>query len=301
MIAAGVNPLLAADLATRFQVHRWPDDVDPAAEVLVASIAEVDVAMLDRLPKLRLVATSGAGYDYIDVKALKARGIALSNARGTKDVCGADHAVGLLLDCVRGISEADRFVRTGRWPGSRFRSARRFAGRRVGIYGMGGIGGAAAKRIAAFGCEVGYHNRSPRAGLPYRYFADLKLMAEWCDDLVIACPLTPQTRGSVDAALIAALGPEGCLVNIARGEIVDQEALIDALERKVLGAAGVDVLEGEPDVPARLLALDNVVMTPHVAVQTRESQADTRRLVIANVESFLATGRLISPIDLGQI
>jgi len=166
---------------------------------------------------------------------------------------------------------------------------------------MGGIGGAAARRIAAFGCEVGYHNRNPRGDLSYRYFADLKSMAAWCDDLVIACPLTPETRGTVDAAMIAALGPEGCLVNVARGEVVDQKALIDALEERALGAAGVDVLEGEPEVPARLLALENFIITPHIAVQTAEAQAETRRLVIANVESFLATGRLITPIDLGTI
>src|SRR5581483_4723561 len=178
VVAAGVNSLLATELDKHFRVSFWPEVADPSAEVLVASVATVDVPMLDRLPCLRLVATSGAGYDYIDVKALKDRGIQLSNARGTKDICGADHAMALLLDAVRRISAADRFVRAGRWPGAKFPMSRRISGRKLGIYGLGGIGGAVAPRAAAFGIEVGYHNRRPRPDVPWRYFSDLSAMAE---------------------------------------------------------------------------------------------------------------------------
>jgi lactate dehydrogenase-like 2-hydroxyacid dehydrogenase len=207
----------------------------------------------------------------------------------------------LLLDAVRRISAADRFVRAGRWPGAKFPMSRRISGRRLGIYGLGGIGGALAPRAAAFGIEVGYHNRGPRPDVPWRYFSDLGAMAEWCDYLIIACPLTPATLHSVDRPILEMLGPEGCLINIARGEIVDQQALIEVLENGALGSAGLDVFENEPEVPERLLALESVVLTPHIAVQTPETQADTRNLVISNVESFFATGRLLTPIDLSGV
>jgi lactate dehydrogenase-like 2-hydroxyacid dehydrogenase len=293
----GLGDPFAQFLAARFTLHRMPDAIDPSSPVLAAA-AKVDAALLDRLPGLRLVAVFGAGFDYIDTDALRRRGILLANTPGLTDACVADLAFGLLIATQRRILAADRYLRDGKWKQARFPLAPRFSGRRLGILGLGRIGAAIARRALGFDLEIAYHNRNARPDLPYRYFEDLAALAEWSDYLVVACPATPATRHRVDAKVLAALGPQGILVNIARGAVVDEAALVAALERRGIAGAGLDVFEHEPQVPERLVALDNVVLTPHLAGGTRETWDDCYAGVAANIDSFLRTGRPVTPVDL---
>lgn len=294
----GLNDGLAAVLSKRFRLHMLPDSIDPTAEVLVALGRRVDEALIGQFPKLRLVAVLGAGYDHVDTGLLHRRGIALANTPGLTDACVADLAMGLLIAAQRGMVAADRYLRAGRWPQARFPLMPRFSGRRLGIYGLGRIGTAIARRAAGFDLEVAYHNRRPRTGIGYRYVDDLAALADWCDYLVVACPATPETRGRVDAQVLKALGPDGILVNIARGAVVDERALVAALESGTIAGAGLDVFEREPAVPDKLLAMENVVLTPHIGGGSRETWDACYAGVAANIESFFRTGRAATPVDL---
>jgi lactate dehydrogenase-like 2-hydroxyacid dehydrogenase len=294
----GLTEVFAAALASRFRLHRLPDAIDPASEVLVAFGRPVDAALLDRLPAVKLVATFGAGFDNVDVATLARRGIMLANTPGLTDTCVADLTIGLLIATQRRMVAADRHLRAGRWPQTRFPLARRFSGRRLGIFGLGRIGVAIARRAAGFDLEIGYHNRQARPELPYRYFDDLEALAAWSDYLVVACPATPETRHRVNAAVLRALGSEGIVVNIARGAVIDEAALIAALETGTIAGAGLDVFEREPEVPAALPAMDNVVLTPHIAGGSQETWDDCYAAVIANIESFFRTGRPNTPVNL---
>ena len=296
----GVADAFAEVLAAHFHLHRMPQSFDPKARVLVALGEKVGGKLLDRLPALGLVAVLGVGFDHVDTAALRARGIALANTPGLTDGCVADLAMGLLIAVQRRAFAADRHLRDGRWPQQRFPLAPRFSGRRLGIYGLGNIGAALARRAAGFDLEIGYYNRHRRSDLAYRYFADLESLAAWSDYLVVACPASPETRRSVDARVLKALGPEGVLVNIARGAVIDEAALIAALETGAVAGAGLDVFEHEPQVPAKLMALDNVVLTPHIGGGTRETWDACYAGVIANIDSFFRTGRPVTPVDLAK-
>ncbi|MCK6450149.1 MAG: 2-hydroxyacid dehydrogenase [Alphaproteobacteria bacterium] len=294
----GLGDPFARALAARFTLHRMPDAFDPRAEVLVSVGARVDDALLDRMPALRLVAVLGAGFDYVDIAALRRRGIQLANTPGLTDACVADLAMGLMIAVQRRVLAADRYVRDGKWLQGRFPLAPRFSGRRLGIFGLGRIGAAIARRALGFDLEIAYHDRARRPDLPYRHFDDLGALAAWSDNLVVACPATPETRHRVDAGVLRALGREGVLVNIARGAVIDEAALVQALEAGTIAGAGLDVFENEPQVPPRLLALDNVVLTPHLAGGTNETWDACYAGVIANIESFFRTGRPSTPVDL---
>ena len=290
------DPLVEA-LSARFRVHRAPGALDPSAPVLVTLGFPVDAPLLDRLPRLNLVASLGAGYDHVDVAALRTRGIQLCNTPGLTDACVADAAMGLLIAVQRRLVSADRFLRAGKWPQQRFPLMPRFSGRRLGILGLGRIGLALAKRAAGFDLEIGYHNRRVRAELPFRYFETLEALAAWSDYLVVACPATAETRHRVDAGVLRALGPEGIIVNIARGAVVDEPALIAALESGAIAGAGLDVFEGEPEVPARLVSLENTVLTPHLGGGSRETWAACYAAVVENIEHFFRTGRPLTPVN----
>jgi len=296
---AGINEPMAEELRRHFDFFRYPDTHNPDAEVVVVMTQKVNDAFLDKFPKAKLIAGTGAGYDYADLAALKRRGVQLCNGAGTKDTCGADFAMGLLIATVRRMAACDRHVQNGNWVRFRMPPTRRVSEKKIGIYGLGSIGAVLARRALGFDMEVGYHNRRPRPEVPYRYFGDLLSMAEWCDYLVCACPLTPETRYSVNAEVLKALGPEGTLINIARGAVVDQRALIEALDKGIIEGAGLDVIEGEPEVPKELLGRDNVMITPHVAVITLETQAYTRSAVVDNIETFFRTGTPGRRVDLG--
>ena len=202
-----VMPHFAAEIAKRFRTHRCEDGSDPETEAIISQFAPVKTPLIAKYPKLKLVATTMAGYDAIDIGTLRERGILLSTRQSIPDPCVSDLTMGLLIGAVRRIPAAERFTREGKWPGNRFTMTHRVSGRRMGIYGMGRIGKGIAQRAAAFDMEVGYHNRAPKADSPYRYFPTLMGMAEWCDYLVVACPLSKATHHSVTREVIAAVGP----------------------------------------------------------------------------------------------
>ena len=274
---------------------KLPPGVAGQVEAVIAS-RPVDAGLIAALPQLRLIAIPGAGFERIDLDAARARGVAVVNAPGTTDGCVADMAFALLLAVARRIVTGDRFVREGRWPGGAFPLAPRLHGRRMGILGLGGIGMAIARRAAGFDMPVSYHNRRPRDDVPFAYQSTPRDLAAAVDVLVIACPGGAATRHLVDAEVLEALGPRGILVNIARGTVVDEAALILALENGTIAGAGLDVFEHEPQVPARLLALDNVVLMPHRAggtVETWEDVCDAAKAALhAHFRGDALTGRV---------
>jgi hydroxypyruvate reductase len=298
IVGLGLTDEVAARLARDFALIQPPATFDPAAPVIVVQNARVDRPEMARQPGLKFIAVFGAGYDRVDLVAMRERGIALANTPGITDTCVADMAMALLLATSRQICAGDRHVRAGRWPQGRLPLATRFSGRRLGIFGLGGIGAAIAKRAAGFDLEIGYHNRRQRSGLPYRYFEDLGALAEWADYLVVACPASPETYRRVDAGVLAALGPSGILINIARGSIVDEDALVEALEKRTIAGAGLDVFAHEPNAPPRLFALDNVVLAPHVAGSTHETWDEASALLVRNLDHFFTTGRPLTPVAL---
>jgi lactate dehydrogenase-like 2-hydroxyacid dehydrogenase len=278
------------------------DDLDArtAAEATVAvtsGVWGVRAEHFDRLPGLGAVVNFGVGYDSTDVAEAARRGVAVSNTPDVLTDCVADTAVGLVIDVMRRLSAGDRFVRRGEWADGRVPAlARRVTGARVGILGLGRIGLAIARRLAAFDATISYHNRSERTDVPYAYAASPVVLAKSCDVLVVAAAGGPDSRHLVGADVLDALGPDGFLVNVARGSIVDEEALVDALEDGRIAGAGLDVFSDEPRVPAALLDRDDVVLLPHVGSGTVETRAEMVELVLANVDQFLKTGTLVTPV-----
>lgn len=240
------------------------------------------------LPQLEIVCALGAGYENIDVAAARRRGIVVTNGAGTNDVTVADHAMALLLAVARGIPQADARVRRGDFGRSSYRQPMIF-GKRLGILGLGQIGMQIARRAyLGFEMPVGYHARTMRADVPYLYHPTPEALAEWADFLVIATPGGSATRHLVGATVLKALGPGGYIVNIARGSVVDTAALIDALQTDTIAGAALDVVEDEPNVPAALVALPNVIFTPHVAGRSPEAIAATATLVLQNLAAHFS-------------
>lgn len=256
--------------------------------IATRAVLGVPAGVIEALPNLGLVLSLGAGLDRIDQPALAARGITLACTADqfTEDV--ADFALGLIYAAQRGIVAADRFTRGGAWLGARFPTTRRVSNRRVGIVGLGRIGGRIAEKCAALGMAVAYHSRAPRPDCPYRYQRDLLALAEASDILVLACAASEAARNLVTAEVLAALGPEGILVNIARGSVVDEAALLDALELGKLGGAALDVFAREPAFDQRFLALENVVLTPHAASFTFEARQAVIDHLLAEAHRFFA-------------
>jgi lactate dehydrogenase-like 2-hydroxyacid dehydrogenase len=247
------------------------------------------------LPKLELICALGAGFENIDVAAARERGITVANGAGTNDACVADHAMGLLLATVRGIPQLGVALHQGVWRDA-LPLPPSVSGKRLGIVGLGTIGKQIARRAAAFDMAIGYHNRSPRNDVPFTYFATLHDLAEWADFLVIATPGGTGTRHMVGAAVLDALGPQGFVVNIARGSVIDTAALAQALREGRLGGAGLDVYESEPLPPAELLGLPNAVLTPHVAGWSPESVAETVRLFLENSQRHFSGQPVLTPV-----
>ena len=244
----------------------------------------VDAALLERLPRLDIVAVHGVGHDGIDRAALAARGIALAITSDVLTADVADLAIGLWLAVERRIVANDRTVRGGGWS---VPLARRASGRRIGIYGLGAIGRAIAARAAPFAAELFYTARSAKPDVPWRFVAGLDALADASDVLFIAAAAGPGTVGAVDAGVLAALGPAGVLVNVARGSLIDQPALIAALAAGGIAGAGLDVFADEPDVPAGLQT-DRVVLSPHQGSATIEARAAMAALVVANLDAHFA-------------
>lgn len=268
-----------------------------AVEALVTSSRYgCDAALLDALPNLRAICSFGVGYDAIDVEAARRRGVVVSNTPDVLNDCVADLALGLILDCARRLSEGDRFVRAGGWLAGDLPLGRQVTGKRLGIVGLGRIGRAVARRAQGFAMEVRYHNSKPAPGTDYRYEPSLPALARWADFLVLTCPGGPRTHHLISAEVLEALGPEGILINVARGSVVDEAALVRALEAGRLGGAGLDVYADEPNVPDALRRRDDVVLLPHVGSGTVETRLAMENLVHDNLAAFLAQGRLLTPV-----
>ena len=256
----------------------------------------VTADLIERLPGLGVIAVTGAGYDRIDMAAVRARGIQVCNAPTATHACVADMAMGLYLAVARRIVFNDRYVRDGKWPQGRPATTHRASGRRLGIWGLGGIGREVARRAEAFRMPIHYHNRRPVPGCPtpMRRASPSSRLPSTC----WSAPCRPprETAGAVDAEVLEKLGPDGILINVARGSVVDQPALVAALVDKRIGGAGLDVLDGEPQVPEALMGLDNVVLSPHTAGATFETWEDVTQEVLANLDAFFATGRVLTPV-----
>jgi lactate dehydrogenase-like 2-hydroxyacid dehydrogenase len=264
----------------------------------IASMAPVDAALIDALPKLEIIANFGVGYDAVDASHAAAKGIMVTNTPDVLTEEVADTALGLLINTVRELPKAERWLREGRWPkeGSYPLANATLRGRRAGIFGMGRIGTAIARRLEALGMPVAYYNRSPVAGSPYAYYPSLRELAEAVDTLICVAPGGKATEKAVNAEVLAALGPNGVLVNIGRGSSVDQDALIAALESRTIHAAGLDVFADEPNVPERLLNLPNASLLPHVGSSTVHTRNAMAKLQVDNLISWFGEGRALTPV-----
>jgi lactate dehydrogenase-like 2-hydroxyacid dehydrogenase len=300
------RPDVSERLGQRFRLHRLeaaPDcdaflsEVGPRIRGLaVGAMTPIDGALFDRLPNLEIVSSFGVGYDTIDVGEAARRGICVTH---TPDVLSdevADLALGLLLATVRRIPQADRYLRAGLWRQASFPLTTSLRERRAGILGLGRIGRAIATRLEAFGVHVAYHGRRPQDDVPYAYHDSLIGLAEASDILIVAAPGGPDTRGIVDAAVLAALGPEGIVVNIARGSLIDEAALTAALKAGTILGAGLDVFENEPHVPEDLAALDNTVLLPHVGSGSHYTRAAMGRLLTDNLFAWFDGQAPLTPV-----
>lgn len=301
------EPTFDDELVARYDIPELPDGprraeflVKHAAEfrVLVTSgLAGVDADTIAALPNLEVIINNGAGVDSIDLEAAGQRGIGVSNTPDVLSDSVADTALGLILMTLRCFGAADRYVRAGRWTREgRFPYARDVSGLHVGILGLGRIGSAIATRLLGFDCAIAYHNRHRIDGSPYRYAESPRELAGSVDVLVVATTGDQRTRNLVDRPVLDALGPEGYLINIARGSVVDQDALVELLAGGGLAGAGLDVFVDEPNVPAALLNLDNVVLFPHIGSATARTRRAMALLAIRNLDSYLSTGELVTPV-----
>ncbi len=289
--------------ATLHRLWRAPNQeaalaaIAPRIRAVVATwhTAAVDAALMRRMPNLEIVVSFGVGYDHIDAAWAGAHGIVVTNTPGVLDEDTADIAMALTLAAVRRLPQAERYLREGRWPNAPFPLTASLRERTMGILGLGRIGKQIAKRAEAFGLDVVYHGRKAQDEAPYLYYPTLLAMAKACDILVIAAPGGPQTRHIIDRDVLAALGPDGVLVNIARGSLVDEAALIEALRDGTILAAGLDVYENEPHVPPTLLELDNLVALPHVGSASRHTRQAMADLVVANLFSWIDGNGPLTP------
>jgi lactate dehydrogenase-like 2-hydroxyacid dehydrogenase len=302
LMTAPMHPVVAEVLESRFTLHRLWDQADRAAYLAeigprIRGVAtstlfgRVGSELFDSLSNLEVVASFGVGYDNVDVGAAATRGIVVTNTPGVLDDDVADLTVGLLLATLRQIPQADRYLRDGRWLERAFPLSATLRGRRIGIVGLGRIGKAVARRLEGFGVEVAYHGRSRQPGVAYAYHATPVALAAASDVLIILAPGSAETSHLVDTDVLAALGPDGVLINVSRGSLVDQPALIAALQTGAILAAGLDVYADEPRVPEALIALPNTVLLPHVASASAATRAAMARLVAENLIAWFDTGK----------
>ena len=306
MTAPFPTPVIAALDATTTLHRLWEHDDRKAflAEVgpdirgvaTNGQFGRVEAQLFDSLPALEIVASLGVGYDNIDIAAAEERGIVVTNTPGVLDDEVADLAMGLLLATVRRIPQAERYLREGKWRGGAFPLSPTLRGRRVGILGLGNIGKALARRLDGFDVTIGYHGRSRQDDVAYDYYATLLEMAQTCDVIVALVPGGAATRHMIDADVLRALGPDGILINVARGSVVDQQALIAALQDKTILAAGLDVFADEPNVPQALIDQHNAVLLPHIGSASEATRAAMGQLVVDNLTAWFAGRRPPTPV-----
>lgn len=302
--AGALMPGLEARLAAAFDLQRL--DTQPDADTWLAEHGEgivgvatsaaqgCDAALIDALPSLKVISSFGVGLDKIDVDAAARRGIAVGYTPDVLNDCVADLAMALMLDVGRGMSAADRFVRRGEWLERRFPLGRKVSGANLGIVGLGRIGRTIAQRATGFEMPTRYHSRNPVAGVPWGYEPVLHELARWADYLVVITAGGAGTRHLIDAEVLDALGPEGFLINVSRGSVIDEPALVKALREGRIGGAGLDVFDREPHVPGELMHLDNVVLLPHIASGTQETRHAMADLTFDNLEAFFREGKVLA-------
>lgn len=302
------SPTANAELAERYEVLELWKAQDPIAflheqaqdvEVIATSaVMGCKAEVIAALPKLKAICSWGVGYDTINVEAAHARNVLVSNTPDVLNDCVADLAWGLMLACARNITWGDRFVRANDWENKKamITLGTRVSGKKLGVVGLGRIGEAIARRGLGFDMDVAYHNRNPRNDVTYAYKSSLVELAAWSDFLVIATVGGASTKHLINEAVMRALGPKGMLINIARGSVIDEQAMVKLLSEGALGGAGLDVFEHEPKVPDALKSMNNVVLMPHVASATNETRRAMLDCLLQNLESFFATGKIITAV-----
>ena len=307
MPAKGMD-LIEEQISARLPLHRlwlepnpdlWLAEWAPRirAIAMTGGHAPLDEAYMRQYPKLEIISSFGVGYDNIDAKAAARLGITVTNTPGVLDDEVADTALGLMIMTVRQLPQSERYLRAGQWTAKgNYPLSPSLRGRTVGILGLGRIGKAIATRVSAFGLRVAYHGRHEQADVPYRYYSSLVDMAKAVDVLIVIAPGGPATRHIINAEVLQALGPDGVLINVARGSLVDEKALIEALRNKTILAAELDVFENEPSVPQELIALENAVLLPHVgsaSVKTRRAMAEC---VVSNLFAWADGKPPLTPV-----
>jgi lactate dehydrogenase-like 2-hydroxyacid dehydrogenase len=300
------RPVLAKGL-TDFTVHSLTGVTN--RDALLASVAHVramavsapvlpiDHALLARLPKLEIISSFGVGYDHIDALAAAERGIVVTHTPDVLTEEVADTAIGLLICTVRELPQGERHVRAGKWLKGNYPLSRAtLRNRTVGLVGMGRIGLAVARRLEPFGVPIVYHTRQPRPELAYRHYPQIIDMARAVDTLIVIVPGGPATRNMIDATVLEALGPDGILINVARGSVVDEDALIAALRARKIMAAGLDVFVEEPEVPEALLTMDNVVLLPHLGSASVFTREKMDQLLVDNLRAWAKRQPPLTPV-----
>jgi lactate dehydrogenase-like 2-hydroxyacid dehydrogenase len=307
LLVGARKPVLINGLEPKVNLHDYLGAKDKDA--LVASIADkvraiaiaytankVDAAFMQKFPKLEQISSFGVGYDHIDAKWAGEHGIIVTNTPEVLNEEVADTALGLLLCTVREFPQAERYVRAGKWVNAQYPlSKATLRNRKVGIVGMGRIGKAIAKRIDAFGVPVVYHSRNPQS-VDYQYYPNLIDMARDVDTLMIIVPGGAATKNLINAEVLKALGPNGIVINMARGSVIDEPALIEALKNKTIYSAGLDVFVNEPEVPKELLEMDNIVLFPHLGSSTEVTRAAMDQLVVDNILAWAAGKAPLTPV-----
>jgi lactate dehydrogenase-like 2-hydroxyacid dehydrogenase len=300
-----LSPLLEPQLRAVFNLHDRLHETDPAAFAKIApsirAIAasgesKVPATLIAQLPALEIISVFGVGYDGVDVAAAKARHVMVTHTPNVLNDDVADLAMGLMLAAARQLPAADRYVKEGQWPKGPMPLARKVSGARLGIVGMGRIGQAIAQRALAFNMSVAYTARSAKANIPHAYYPNATALAAESDYLVVITPGGEGTRKLINAEVLKALGTKGILVNVARGSVVDETALIDALQNGVIGGAGLDVFEAEPNVPEALRALPHVVLAPHIGSATQQTRQAMADLAFNNLKSHFDGHAVHTPV-----
>ena len=269
--------------------------------IVTMASATINSRIINALPALGIICCRGSGYDGVDMAAARARGIAVTNAPGLSSSSVADMAMGLLIACARNMVAGRQVIEQGLWRDDTIHSALRvrgLTGCRLGVFGLGAIGSKIAQRAEAFEMKIGYHNRQPHPVTRHRYFATLQDLADWADVLMVSVRASAENRHSINSQVLGALGKGGFVINVSRGSVVDEGALVQALSSGVIAGAGLDVFEHEPAVPPSLLAMPNVALTPHMGADTETVQTQGLRLVIDNLDSFFANRPLLTPVSI---
>ena len=293
--------IMQAEIDRRFTPIRHPDPKAPVpagefTAILIRSNTKLSEDLLQKIPSIRMVATCGVGYDNLPLAYLTEHGIKASNTPGVLNDAVCELAIGMMLALLRQLPEAHEYVKSTAWSKAPFRLTTTLAGKRVGIAGMGRIGQDLAKRLEPFKVDIAYSGPSKKS-LPYAYYPDIQALAKASDVLFLACPATPDTDKMINTAVLEALGPSGYLINIARGSVVDEDALLYALQHKMIAGAALDVFENEPNPSAALISLDNVLLTPHIGSATAETRIAMTNLAVDNLEAFFKQQTLPSEVN----